>query len=104
MIAIDAFDLLTLGTTTSISSNDGIHISNDELATTLTSSITTGSTGGGPGVYIHASAARDYVTSMSVEERDDLVAQIDERIAQLSNVEIGPPKVKTLGAMENRKI
>ena len=103
-MVFDFFDLATLGTTTSISSNDGIHISNDNLATTLTSSITTATTNGGPEVHIHASAARNYVTSMTVEERDDLLFQLDERIAELSIVENEQPKVKSLGTIDNKKI
>lgn len=104
MIVLDFFDLATLGTTTSISSNDGIHISNDDLATTLTSSITTASTSGGPEVHVHAEAARDYVTSMSVEERDDLLLQLDERIAELSYSEVEQPKVKKIGSIDSKKI
>lgn len=103
-MVFDIFDLATLGTTTSISSNNGIHISNDDLATTLTSSITTATTSGGPEVHVHAAAARDYVTSMSVEEREDLLLQLDERIVELSASEVETPKVKSLGTIDNKKI
>ena len=95
--------LLSLGTTTT-STNDGIHISNEEIATTLTSTISTATTSGGINVEVHAAAARDYVTSMSVEERDDLLLQLDERIAELSFEQDNTPKVKSLGSMNSKKM
>lgn len=86
--------LLSLGTTTT-STNDGIHISNEEIATTLTSTISTATTSGGINVEVHAAAARDYVSSMSVEEIDQLLLEIDEQEIKLELVD--SPKVKQLG-------
>lgn len=86
--------LLSLGTTTT-STNDGIHISNEEIATTLTSTISTATTSGGINVEVHAAAARDYVSSMSVEEIDQLLLEIDEQESKLELVD--SPKVKQLG-------
>ena len=86
--------LLSLGTTTT-STNDGIHISNEEIATTLTSTISTATTSGGFNVEVHAAAARDYVSSMSVEEIDQLLLEIDEQESKLELVD--SPKVKQLG-------
>ena len=103
-ISLTSLELILSSAITSISSNNGIHISNDDLATTLTSSITTATTSGGPEVHVHAAAARDYVTSMSVEERDDLLLQLDERIAELSFEENEKPKVKSLGTIDNRSM
>jgi hypothetical protein len=86
--------LLSLGTTTT-STNDGIRISNEEIATTLTSTISTATTSGGINVEVHAAAARDYVSSMSVEEIDQLLLEIDEQESKLELVD--SPKVKQLG-------
>ena len=86
--------LRSWGTTTT-STNDGIHISNEEIATTLTSTISTATTSGGINVEVHAAAARDYVSSMSVEEIDQLLLEIDEQESKLELVD--SPKVKQLG-------
>ena len=86
--------LLSLGTTTT-STNDGIRISNEEIATTLTSTISTATTSGGINIEVHAAAARDYVSSMSVEEIDQLLLEIDEQESKLELVD--SPKVKQLG-------
>ncbi|MBQ7105504.1 MAG: hypothetical protein IJN90_06570 [Bacilli bacterium] len=94
--------LISLGTTTT-STNDGIYISNDDIATTLTSTISTATTSGGPIIEVHAAAARDYVSSMSVEEIDTMLMQIEEKEMELSfdgdNV-----KVKKLGSNDIKKI
>lgn len=98
-------DLLTLGTTTTTTcGDDGIHLSSDEVATTLTSSISTASTNSGPIVQVHAAAARDYVSSMSVEEIDAMISQIDERTIELDGINNDSPKVKTIGSMNSKKI
>ena len=86
--------LLSLGTTTT-STNDGIRISNEEIATTLTSTISTATTSGGINIEVHAAAARDYVSSMSIEEIDQLLLEIDEQESKLELVD--SPKVKQLG-------
>ena len=86
--------LLSLGSTTT-STNDGVRISNEEIATTLTSTISTATTSGGINIEVHAAAARDYVSSMSVEEIDQLLLDIDEQESKLGLVE--SPKVKQLG-------
>ena len=92
--------LLSLGTTTT-STNDGIHISNEEIATTLTSTISTASTSGGFTVEVHAEAARNYVSSMSIEEIDQLLLDIDEQESKLDVEDM--PKVKQLGGYQNNK-
>ena len=92
--------LLSLGTTTT-TTNDGVHISNDDIATTLTSTISTASTSGGFKVEVHAAAARDYVSSMSVEEIDQLLLDIDEQESKLELVDT--PKVKQLGSYQNKR-
>ena len=86
--------LLSLGTTTT-TTNDGIHISNEEIATTLTSTISTASTSGGLTVQVHAETARDYVSSMSDSEIDQLLLDIEEQEAKLEIIEA--PKVKQIG-------
>lgn len=90
--------LLSLGTTTT-TTNDGVHISNDEIATTLTSTISTASTSGGFTVEVHAEAARDYVSSMSVEEIDQLLLDIEEQESKL----VESPKVKKIGVYKENK-
>lgn len=96
--------LFTLGTTTTTTTNDGgTYVSNDGIATTLTSTISTAATNSGPVVVIHAAAARDYVSSMSVEEVDTLLMQIEEREAELS-FDNGDVKVKKIGTNDIRKI
>ena len=85
--------LLSLGSTTT-STNDGVRISNEEIATTLTSTISTATTSGGINIEVHAATARDYVSSMSVEEIDQLLLDIDEQESKLELVE--SPKVKQL--------
>ena len=92
--------LLSLGTTTT-TTNDGVHISNDDIATTLTSTISTESTSGGFTVEVHAEAARNYVSSMSIEEIDQLLLDIDEQESKLDVEEM--PKVKQLGGYQNNK-
>ena len=92
--------LLSLGTTTT-TTNDGVHISNDDIATTLTSTISTASTSGGFTVEVHAEAARNYVSSMSIEEIDQLLLDIDEQESKLDVEEM--PKVKQLGGYQNNK-
>ncbi|MBE6150296.1 MAG: hypothetical protein E7162_00555 [Firmicutes bacterium] len=92
--------LLSLGTTTT-TTNDGVHISNDDIATTLTSTISTASTSGGFTVEVHAESARNYVSSMSVEEIDQLLLDIDEQESKLGFVDT--PKVKQLGSYQNKK-
>jgi hypothetical protein len=44
------------------------------------------------------SATRDYVSSMSIQEIDQLLIQIDERENQIIDVSEEAPKVKTLGS------
>ena len=92
--------LLSLGTTTT-TTNDGVHISNDDIATTLTSTISTASTSGGFTVEVHAEAARNYVSSMSIEEIDQLLLDIDEQASKLDVEDM--PKVKQLGGYQNNK-
>ena len=104
MIVLDLGDLITLGTTTTTTCDDGFHISNDEIATTLTSSITTASVNSGPVVNIHTAAARNYVSSMQAEEVDELLLQIDDKIAELSFEQDNTPKVKSLGSMNSKKM
>lgn len=100
MFSINLGTLCTLGsTTTSTCGDDGIRISSDEIATTLTSSITTATTSSGPIVNVYASSARDYVSSMSVEEIDSLISQIDEKEEVLTHEE--GAKVKKLGTINN---
>lgn len=102
MIYIDLGSLCTLGTTTTTTCDDGIRISGDSLATTLTASISTASTSNADILIgVHAAAARDYVASMSTQELDDLISQIDER-EEVMNKET--PKVKKLGNINGRNI
>lgn len=105
MIVLELSDLITLGTTTtSTCGDDGIRISTDDIATTLTSSMTTASVNNGPVVNIHAAAARDYVSSMQEKEVDELLLQIDGKIAELSFEQETSPKVKSLGSMNSKKM
>ena len=95
MIVIDFSTLCTLGTTTTIACDDEIRISSDTLMTTLTSSTTTATMSDGPFISVYAESARNYVSSMSDNELDDLIAQIDEKIDTLDN----NAKVKSIGTM-----
>jgi len=105
MLVLDLSDLITLGTsTTTTCGDDGIRISTDDIATTLTSSMTTASVSNGPVVSIHASAARNYVSSMQVEEVDDLLLKIDERIKELGLEKNDSPKVKSMGSINDKKM
>lgn len=105
MIVLDLSDLITLGTTTTTTcGDDGIRISTDDIATTLTSSMTTASVNNGPVVNIHTAAARNYVSSMQVEEVDELLLQIDDKIAELSFEQDNASKVKSLGGMNSKKM
>ena len=104
MIVLDLSDLITLGTTTTTTCGDvGIRISSDDIATTLTTSLTTASVNNGPVVDIHAAAARNYVSCMQVEEVDELLLQIDERMVELG-YEQEQPKVKSLGTINKTKM
>jgi len=90
--------LLSLGSTTS-TTNDGAHISNDEIATTLSTTVSTASTSGSVKIEVHAEAARDYVSTMSVEEIDKLLLEIDEQEVVLNSA--GDQKVKKIGTIHN---
>ena len=101
---LNIYDLMTLGTTTSTLCDGEVKVSSDDIATTLTTTITSATTNGGPIVEVHAAAARDYVSSMSVEEIDDLLLEIDEREASIEQVDSSLVKVKKLGSInENNK-
>ena len=105
MIVLELSDLITLGTTTTTTcGDDGVRISTDDIATTLTSSMTTASVNNGPVVNIQTSAARNYISCMQVEEVDDLLLQIDERIAELEGANKDTSKVKSLGTINDKKM
>lgn len=83
MIVIGLDELTTLSTTTySYYSGD---ISKDELVTTLATSLTSALTDKTHADTIHAEAAREYVSSMSIEELDDLLLKIEEKEFELSH-------------------
>lgn len=99
----DFFDSLTLGTTSS-TLLDGRVITSDDIATTLTTTMTSATTNGGPVIEVHAASAREYVSSMNVEEIDDLLLKIDEKEMALSYaVENNSPKVKKIGSINGEK-
>ena len=50
---------------------------------------------------VHAEAARNYVSSMSIEEIDQLLLDIDEQESKLDVEDM--PKVKQLGGYQNNK-
>lgn len=70
-------DLITLYTTTT--SLYGDKIPTEDLGTTLTTTISSASMNGEPNNIVHSSAAREYVSSMSNEELDDLLLKIEEK-------------------------
>ena len=82
MIVIGLDELTTLGTTTSSVCNGDI--SKDELVTTLATSLTSALAENTSAASIHAEAAREYISSMSEEEIDDLLLKIDEKEFELN--------------------
>ena len=97
---LDVYDLLTLGTTTTTLS-DGFRVSNDDIATTLATSITSASNNNGTILEIRAASAREYVSSMSVEEIDDMLLEIEKKEISLEN-NGGKNKVKQIGSIEKK--
>jgi len=94
--------LTTLASTTTTATNNynggGVYISNEQLTTTVATSLSTATLGGCAPQEVHAEVARSYVCSMSDEEIDSLLMEIDE---QEEKIVVEVPKVKKIGALNN---
>ena len=91
------FTLLTTSTTSSCDENGGIYLSSNDLSSTLTMSATTTTLNDGMLLEAHADSARTYISSMSEEQIDTLLAEIDQQQLVLETHEGG--KVKTIGTL-----
>jgi len=83
MLVIGLDELTTLSTTTYSFYNG--EIDREELATTLATSLTSALSDGARADTIHAEVAREYVSSMSEEEIDDLLLKIEEKEFELTH-------------------
>lgn len=96
---VDTTTLAALGTSTieTFSDNNG-KVDSGTLETLLTTSVTTATSSIGPDVNIRLDATRDYVSSMSVQEIDQMLIELDNQEKEIVLMVDEPVKVKTIGS------
>ena len=89
--------IMSLGTTaTDFASDNAGRISAGAVKSLFTASVTTATSSIGPDINIKVNATRNYVSSMSIQEIDQLLLEIDQQESDIALDNIDAPKVKTL--------
>ena len=95
----DTTTLACLGTSTTETFCDSNgNIDKGTLESLLTTSVTTATSSIGPDVNIRLDATRDYVSSMSVQEIDQMLIELDNQEKEIALMVDEPVKVKTIGS------
>ena len=95
----DTTTLACLGTSTTETFSDrNGNIDKGTLESLLTTSVTTATSSIGLDVNIRLDATRDYVSSMSVQEIDQMLVELDEQENEILNTVDETAKVKTIGS------
>lgn len=95
----DSTTLVCLGTTSTelFSDRDG-NIDKNTVETLFTTTVSTVTTSIAPDTNARLDATRDYVSSMSVQEIDQMLLELDEKEIEILNAVDETAKVKTLGS------
>lgn len=97
----DTTTIVCLGTsvTETLSDRNG-YIDKGTLKSVFTTSVTTATSSissKSPNINVRLDATRDYVSSMSIQEIDKMLVEIDEYEQQILNAVENTEKVKTIG-------
>ena len=94
----DTTTIISLGdTTTEFFADASGNVDKGIIKSLFTTSVTTSTASIVPDVNVRLDATRDYVASMSVQEIDQMLVELDEQEQQILNVASEPVKVKTIG-------
>ena len=95
----DTTTLVCLGTSTTETFSDiNGNIDKGTLKSLLTTSVTTATSSIGPDVNVRLDATRDYVSSMSIQEIDQMLIELDNHEREILTAVDEPLKVKTIGS------